>query len=338
MVAKAARQVELDIIAAMIRPALCCTGILLLMSCAGQAQKAKVPLPDNLVIARDEFRDMGPPNDYYDVIQVTSVRDGLALDQVLITPRGQACLQRATVEERTVTVHMTMTELLDGRNPCAIPEKQLHREFTRCIHCPTFSGVNVTMRTSCSGGDRDISMDILDRDIYDRRTQTPPNTAWTMDLLTELNGLLGPDSSQRPIFHLGQAQRKPFQDTPLVHAVEDGKFDALFGVNARVSTIAHEAELPLPPPPSVSVVSVQPIAPIVPELPKYPLIGIASRIEGSVALSFEIDSAGKVQNLSVVNGPTILQQAAKEAVSRWKFPELAWGKSGRVTLRFQLNC
>jgi len=82
-------------------------------------------MPESLVIARDTFWDMGPPFDYYDLIQITEIADGLSLDQVLVTPHGQACIQPATVEERSVVLHKTMSELLEGRNPCAIPEKNL---------------------------------------------------------------------------------------------------------------------------------------------------------------------------------------------------------------------
>jgi hypothetical protein len=89
------------------------------------AQSKSVAMPDSLVIARDTFWDMGPPNEYYDLIQIAKTSDGLALDQVLITPHGQACLQPATVEERSLVLHKTMSELLEGKNPCAIPEKDL---------------------------------------------------------------------------------------------------------------------------------------------------------------------------------------------------------------------
>src|SRR5271166_4822008 len=91
------------------------------------AQSKGAAMPDSLVIARDTIWDMGPPFDYYDLIQIAKTADGLSLDQVLVAPHGQACLQPATVEERSVTLHKTMSELLEGRNPCTIPEKDLHR-------------------------------------------------------------------------------------------------------------------------------------------------------------------------------------------------------------------
>lgn len=296
-------------------------------------------MPDSLLIARDEFWDFGPPLDYYDLIQIKSVADGLALDQVLITPHGQACLQPARVEERTVGVQKTMSELLGGRNPCAIPEKDLHRELKRCRHCPVFSGVNVTMQASCGGRERQIRMDVLDRDIYDRRTQTPENTSWTMNLMAQLNDLLGPVSAQQPIFPVGAAEPQRVHDTPLVRALGDGNFDGLFGTEEGVSRIVHEASQP-PPPPSVTIESVSPAAPISPELPKYPPIARVAHVEGLVQAAFDLSADGKVENVIFVTEPgsTLLQLGFSDAVSKWVFPQSAWGKSGSVTVRFALNC
>jgi len=69
--------------------------------------------------------------------------------------------------------------------------KELHRELKRCKKCLTFSGVNVTMQVSCKGRDRQLRMDILDRDIFDSAPHTPANTSWTMTFLTELDTTLG---------------------------------------------------------------------------------------------------------------------------------------------------
>lgn len=308
-----------------------------MLCCAASAQKASVAIPDRLVVARDEFWDFGPPFNYYDLIQIKSVGDDLALDQVLVTPHGQACVQPAKVEERTVTVHQTMPELLDGKNPCAIPKKELHKELKRCRHCLTFSGVIVNLQADCGGGERQIRMDVLDRDIYDPRSATPPNTSWTMSLMSRLNELLGPDSSQQPTFPLGAAVHVPVPDTPLVQAIGDGKYDSLFGADRGVSKIVQEARLPPPPPPSVELVSAEP-TPVSPELPKYPPIAIVARVEGTVTATFEIDSEGGAQKVMVVDGPKMVQLSVPGTISRWKFPESAWGKSGKVVLRFQLNC
>ncbi|MGA2051301.1 MAG: energy transducer TonB, partial [Terracidiphilus sp.] len=302
------------------------------------AQSGNVGMPDSLVIARDTFWDFGPPFNYYDLIQIKNDSQGLAVDQVLVTPHGQACMQPATVEERTVILHKTMTDLLQGRNPCAIPEKELHREQKRCKKCLVFSGVNVMMQVACGGADRKLRMDILDRDIYDRRTQTPSNTSWTMSLFSELNGVLGTGSEEKPIFNVEPAQHHNVPDTALVRAIGDGKFDELFGPQAGVSQIVHEAGQAPPPPPSVEIESVAPIAPVSPQLPSYPPIAKLARVEGAVNVTFDITSVGKVRNLDVVDGPKVLVGAVSDSVSTWTFPESAWGSKAQAAIRFSLNC
>jgi len=315
-----------------------CVGFALLLCGICAAQNGNVGLPDSLVIARDTFWDFGPPFHYYDLIQIKTDPQGLAVDRVLVTPHGQACMQPATVEERATVLHKTMADFLQGKNPCAIPEKELHKELKRCKKCLVFSGVAVMVQARCGGTDRRIRIDILDRDIYDRRTQTPSNTSWTMNLLSQLNELLGPGSEEKPVFPVEPEERKKVPDTALVQAIADGKFDDLFGAQAGISQIVHEAEQAPPPPPSVSIEGVLPIAPISPRMPTYPPIAKAARVEGLVNVTFDLSPEGKMQNIVVIDGPKMLQQSVTEGLSAWSFPESAWGSSGRAAIRFRLNC
>ena len=304
------------------------------------AQNKSVAMPDSLAIARDSFWDFGPPFSYYDLIQITKTPDGLSLDQVLVTPHGQECLQPAKVEERSVVLHKTMSELLEGRNPCAIPEKDLHREVKRCKRCLVFSGVNVTMQANCGGAERHLRMNILDRDIYDSRTATPENTSWSMRVLTMLNDVLGPDSESQPMFQIGVAEHHEVPKTPLVNAIREGRYDSLFGEDPGVSKIVLAADRPPPPLPSVRVLSVTPYFPISTEPPGYPPIAIAARVEGVVHASFDLTAVGKTQTIVFENGPRLkmLQGAVSEAMSKWNFPQAAWGQTGKIAIEFALNC
>jgi len=321
----------------MMRKSLKCVGIFLFGCGICTAQGPNVEMPDRIVIARDTFWDFGPPFSYYDLIQIKTNLNGVAINQVLVTPHGQACLQPATVEERSAVLHKAMSELLEGRNPCAIPEKDLHREKKRCKKCLVFSGVHVTMQASCGGRDRQLSMDILDRDIYDRRTRTPENTSWSMRVLSALNESLGPGSEEKPIFQIDPAVPHPVPNTPLVSAIRDGRYDDLFGKDSGVSKIVHEADQPPPLPPSVEIENVTPVSPISPELPIYPPIAKAARVEGLVSVAFDVSADGKVKNI-VVDGPKLAALGVKDAVSAWRFPESAWGQTGRASIRFSLNC
>jgi hypothetical protein len=160
----------------MIRESIC-TAVLLIAVRACIAQTAKAGMPDTFVIARHSFIDIGPPFDFYDLTQVKSNSDGLSVERALVTPRGQSCTQPATVESKTVTLHEAMADLLQGRNPCAIPENELRRELKRRGNYPVFSGENVTMQMNCGGRPRRFRMDILDRDLFDSAPNTPANTS-----------------------------------------------------------------------------------------------------------------------------------------------------------------
>ncbi len=53
--------------------------------------------------------------------------------------------------------------------------------------------------------------------------------------------------------------------------------------------------------------------------PVYPAIAKAARISGTVVLQATISKSGSIENLHVVSGPAMLQQAAMDAVRTWKY-------------------
>ncbi|HEV2134480.1 MAG TPA: energy transducer TonB [Terracidiphilus sp.] len=54
-------------------------------------------------------------------------------------------------------------------------------------------------------------------------------------------------------------------------------------------------------------------------VPEYPPIAREARIEGTVVLQATISKAGTIENLHVVSGPEMLQRAAIDAVSQWRY-------------------
>jgi protein TonB len=54
-------------------------------------------------------------------------------------------------------------------------------------------------------------------------------------------------------------------------------------------------------------------------MPVYPPIAIAAHTEGTVTLAATISKAGTIENLRVVGGPPLLQRAALDAVSTWRY-------------------
>jgi protein TonB len=54
-------------------------------------------------------------------------------------------------------------------------------------------------------------------------------------------------------------------------------------------------------------------------VPQYPAIAKAARIQGTVVLQATISKSGGIENLRVVSGPPMLQQAAMDAVRGWRY-------------------
>ena len=57
--------------------------------------------------------------------------------------------------------------------------------------------------------------------------------------------------------------------------------------------------------------------------PKYPSHARKAHIEGRVGLEATISDTGKVEDLCVSQGPAMLQQAAFDAVKKWRYKPFA---------------
>jgi protein TonB len=53
--------------------------------------------------------------------------------------------------------------------------------------------------------------------------------------------------------------------------------------------------------------------------PVYPPIAKAARVSGQVVLQATISKTGTIENLKVISGPAMLQQAAMDAVRSWRY-------------------
>lgn len=53
--------------------------------------------------------------------------------------------------------------------------------------------------------------------------------------------------------------------------------------------------------------------------PVYPAIAVAARVEGTIVLQATISKSGTIENLRVVGGPPMLEQAAIDAVRQWHY-------------------
>lgn len=304
------------------------------------AQTPSSGMPAQLTIARHTFFDFGPPNDFYEIIDVEQNGNELSVQRALVTPPGNACVQPATIELSSGALHESMDELLQSKNPCVIPEKGLHKEKQRCKKCLVFSGVDVTMQVKCAGTNRQIRTDILDRDLFDSAANTPKNTSWSMAVLQKLDKALGPGAMDRPIFAVGATQPAQIAQGRLVDQILAGAFDPMFGSQVSVSAIARDATKGPPPPPAIQIEQVSPIAPIAPELPNYPPIAKLAHVQGLVEATFDVGEDGVVRNIDFVGESQVrmLQPTVTESISKWRFPESARGQSEKASIRFQLNC
>jgi TonB family protein len=66
-------------------------------------------------------------------------------------------------------------------------------------------------------------------------------------------------------------------------------------------------------------------------VPQYPAVAKAARIQGTVVLEATISKTGTIENLRVISGPPLLQRAALDAVSSWRYkPYLLNGEAVEV--------
>ncbi len=54
-------------------------------------------------------------------------------------------------------------------------------------------------------------------------------------------------------------------------------------------------------------------------VPQYPAIAKAMGVQGTVVLEATISKSGTIENLHVASGPAVLQQAAIDAVQKWRY-------------------
>ena len=76
--------------------------------------------------------------------------------------------------------------------------------------------------------------------------------------------------------------------------------------------------------------------------PVYPAMAKTQRISGPVTIDALIDANGRVTTMKVISGPTLLQEAAKDALKKWRYePATLDGKAVpmhlNVTIQFRLQ-
>lgn len=299
---------------------------------------APTPLPDQLIIARHTFFDNGPLI-VYEVLFVRSAPDGTSIERITLQPGHSVCYDPAKAEVATAQTTESLAGLLENKNPCAIPEKQLNHELQRRKHGLVFSSIEVSLRIQCGAQTRTLQADILDRDLFDPSANTPENTSWVMRTLTRIDSHLGKGVLDKPMFDFSEPQAAPPPTSPDAAAVAAGKYDDLFpnvDPSFRLSALYRAAQQ-VTPTPSIKLVSGN-VPPDVIAAMKYPPIARAARIEGHVSFTVTPDSSGKVIAFKLVNGHPILAKTTEAQVAQWRLPTSAAGQTLPITLEFKLNC
>ncbi len=294
-------------------------------------------MPTQFEIGRRTFFDFGPPFDYYEVLVVRPTEHGSSIERITLTP-GYTCTP-AKVEIASASMKESVSDLLDGANPCTIPEKELRRELKRCKKCLVFSGADVAMQVQCGAQSRIVRADIRDKDWFDAAPDTPKHTSWMMQLLARLDQAVGPGVMDKPIIDLdeGVSASVPAKSES-VHELSLGKYDGLFpGTSDRPSNLYTEAQNP-PPAPSVRLVSSSPFQPQTPLLPSYPPIAKLARVEGQVVFKLDVDKDGKTKNFVLERGHPLLKGAVEQAVGKWVFPADAANQHVEAVIEFKTNC
>ncbi len=75
-----------------------------------------------------------------------------------------------------------------------------------------------------------------------------------------------------------------------------------------------------------------------PVQPEYPLLARQMKVQGIVTLKAFVGKDGGIQNLNVLAGPTILADAAREAVKQWRFkPHMQDGQAVETQVPITVN-
>jgi len=299
------------------------------------------------VIGEVTHWDFGPPFNYYEIFVVKQRPGGSLVERILLTPAMDKCRAPAKVEYTAHSTTTTVKEFLDGLDPCQVSEKTLAKERRRSKKGLVFSYAVGTMKVECGNTTRVIRTNILDRDWFATKPDTPKGTEWTLRLIEKLNAISGPGVSDKPMI-------ATVEETSATHLsgsheslkeLEEGKFDNLFGgTDESVSRIYSDSEAKHPEP-TVEFLNSEPLQPTEHELPSYPKLAWLVSKDGETSAVVELDTSGNVAAVISVQGFPFFEQSVRDALKSWKFPPnppnaevVAAARQVTVRFRFSLNC
>jgi protein TonB len=128
-----------------------------------------------------------------------------------------------------------------------------------------------------------------------------------------------PSRIPRPI-KLGDegAPPSPIGIVGIDHLASNSADNTLVGI--VVDGTGHTSVTQAPPPPKVHLPSSIMTGSLLDKItPQYPAIAREAHVQGTVVLQATISKTGAIENLRVLSGPPLLQQAALDAVRVWRY-------------------
>jgi TonB family protein len=183
-------------------------------------------------------------------------------------------------------------------------------------------------------------------------TERIPNASSSNDIIKEAaksEDVVPPESTKPSLGEIRLAKPKVRRSAKvqvngeLAPTLDDNNDALSLGDNSRGPNFAESSGQPEAPAAPVPVGGdVRPARLISPVSPAYPALAKAQHVAGDVRIDALIDANGRVTTMKVVSGPSLLHQAAMDALRRWKYqPATLDGKPVpmhlTVTLQFHLQ-
>lgn len=147
---------------------------------------------------------------------------------------------------------------------------------------------------------------------------TPPPTIPTAHIKSEMvsTELLAPGGTPKTIKLVQESSLPPSMES----AIEGLSSDPPAGLSSVMTGTGPVIVLKAAPLKKVSISSGVMAGNLLEKtMPQYPAIARATRTQGTVVVQATISQAGLIENLRVISGPPILQQAAVDAIRSWRY-------------------
>jgi hypothetical protein len=200
----------------------------------GIAEPPKKPAGaiDQFLVGRHSSFDFGPPFHYYEIYIVHATPKGSSIERITLTPAVGECTEPAQIETSAGNLPLSLPQLLENADLCAISKKDLQREKKRREKEVVYTGANVTVRVLCAEKPKMIPADIFDENFLEKSTRTLQQTSWKLRLLSRLDRATGPSTVvDRPVLPSGSNsfRHKTVEMEPeIAEQLRSGQFDSLF--------------------------------------------------------------------------------------------------------------